>query len=315
MDPSERDSAVDTELARTLAPMTNVLVALASGDFEARVARSHDGGPIDVLSFLVNAMADEVAVLVHDLEREREELKATRDKLVLAEKLSAIGEISEGVAHELNQPLTVIRMLTELLAMRPNATIAECARDLSLLADATTRMTRIVESVQTFARGPALRRELVRADEPLEAALGLLETPIKRAGIVVERNDRDQKSPVIAVDRERICQVFVNVLANACYALESLPEARSRTIRIATVANPASVVFRVADDGPGVAQEHASKLFDPFFTTKPPGCGTGLGLSVSHGIVRDHGGEIRYEPSMPNGACFVIELPRSAEAR
>lgn len=309
MDPSSRRNPTD-ELAQALAPMTDVLVALAAGDFEARVPRTLDGGPVDVLAFLVNAMADEVAVLVQDLERERAALEAARDKLVLAEKLVAIGEISAGVAHELNQPLTVIRMLTELLAMRPHDTIEAHARDLALLEDAITRMTRIVDSVQAFACGPALRRELVCAEEPVDAALGLLEAPLRRARIVVDRPERSERAPVIAIDRERICQVFVNVLSNACYALETMPEEQPRTIRIATSTLPSSVVFRVADDGPGVANEHASRLFDPFFTTKPPGHGAGLGLSVSHGIVRDHGGVIRFEPASPSGACFVIELPR-----
>lgn len=297
------------QLGDAIAAMTEVLVAIASGRFDIRVERTFDGGPVDVLSFLVNAMAEEVAVLVGTLEREREALAKARAELVLAEKLAALGELSAGVAHELNQPLTVIRMLTELLPTRPARTVGECAPEIALMSDAARRMARIVDGVQTFARAPALRLALVPVNEPVDAALLLVEASLRDARISVFRDDVVAVHAVV-MDADRMCQVFVNILTNARYALESREGALAGTIRIETRDTDASIIYRITDDGPGVEAQNVSRIFDPFFTTKPPGRGTGLGLSVSHGIVREHGGTLRHEAAVPCGATFEVTLPR-----
>lgn len=294
--------------------VTEVLIAVASGRFDVRAPRSFDGSAMDVLAFMVNATAEEVGLLVATLDREREDLQRARDQLVLAEKLAALGELSAGVAHELNQPLTVIRMITDLLRSKPNATIAECAADLATIADASRRMGRIVDSVRAFARGRSLVVESIDPIAPVESALVLVQEANRQSGIRVDR-DYQPDLPRARADADRLQQVFVNLLVNARHALESSTTTSERVIHVGIAAQGEQVVYTVEDNGPGVAAEHAGRVFDPFFTTKAPGSGTGLGLSVSHGICVDHGGSLCLEPRDPVGARFVVRIPLEREAK
>jgi C4-dicarboxylate-specific signal transduction histidine kinase len=305
-DSSHSIGADDSE--RAIAAITRTLIAVAGGDLAARVDRNLNGDSIDVLAFLVNSTVEEVALLVAQLEREREDLRKARDQLALAEKLAALGELAAGVAHELNQPLTVIRMVTDIVRDRPSATVAECARDLELIAEAARRMGRIVDSVRAFARGTPLRRQAVEATKPLEDALLLVGETLRHSGIRVER-DYAESLPGLLADGDRLQQVFINLLVNARDALESLPSNADRLIRLQVTSERQSLRYTVADNGPGVNDEHVPRIFDPFFTTKPVGRGTGLGLSVSHGIVSEHGGVLRHEPEPGGGARLVVELP------
>ena len=119
-----------------------------------------------------------------------------------------------------------------------------------------------------------------------------------------------QKPWLGARDADRLQQVFINLFVNARHALENTSAATKRTIEVGVRAVGEHIVYTVEDNGPGNAAEHAGRVFDPFFTTKPPGSGTGLGLSVSHGICVDHGGSLCFEPRCPVGARFVVQIPR-----
>lgn len=296
------------ELEGPIGSITEVLIAVASGRFDVRATRSFAGDPMDVLAFMVNATAEEVGILVETLEAEREELKRARDALVLAEKLAALGELSAGVAHELNQPLTVIRMIAELLSKKPDARVADCAKDLAMISESARRMGRIVDSVQAFARSSTLTMSRIEPTQPLEDALVLLDESLRQSSIAIDRTYASGL-PSIVADADRLQQVFVNLLVNAKHAIEA-HGSPSATIHLALEADEAFVRYRIADEGTGVAPEHIARIFDPFFTTKPVGSGTGLGLAVSHGIASEHGGSLRYEPRVPHGACFVLEIPR-----
>ncbi|MCB9656220.1 MAG: hypothetical protein H6726_01115 [Sandaracinaceae bacterium] len=307
MDPSRDQSALD---AGALEVVNEVLIAVASGRFDARAPRSFDGSAMDVLAFMVNATAEEVGLLVAELEREREDLRRARDQLVLAEKLAALGELSAGVAHELNQPLTVIRMITTLLERKPNATIAESRADLAIIADASRRMGRIVDSVRAFARGGSFTMARVCPTAPIEDALVLVDEANRQSEVAV-RKDYAADLPDAWADADRLQQVFVNLFVNARQALEGSPSGSERVIDVGVRATQAHIVYTVEDNGPGVASEHADRVFDPFFTTKPPGSGTGLGLSVSHGICVDHGGSLHFEPRSRGGARFIVHIPQA----
>jgi C4-dicarboxylate-specific signal transduction histidine kinase len=288
------------ELEAAVADLTDVLRAVASGDFSRRARRSMRGNPVDVLAFLVNATAEEVSHLVEELER-------TRQQLAVTEKLAALGELSGGIAHELNQPLTAIRICADMLRECSDEPVSAHLRHVELIAEASTRMAKIVDAIRTFARNTPMQRRPVPALAPLEDALRLFEDIFRTEGIVLER-ELEARMLYMSADHDRLQQVFVNLLANARDAIRANAPG-SRRIVVSARAQRQMLRFTIEDSGPGVAARDVPRLFDPFFTTKPVGEGTGLGLSVSHGIVLEHDGSIEYEPAAGGGACFSIWLP------
>ena len=304
----ERSPARPGELESALAAATDVLIAIASGRFDVRAPRLGDGSAADTLAFLVNATAEEVEHLVSELEREHEQVERAHEQLLQSAKLTALGRLAGGIAHELNQPLTVIEMVTDMLREQGDAKIADRRADIDLIHDAARDMARIVGSVRMFARPSAF--ELVRTSPlvPLEGALLLLGEELKQLGIAIKR-DIAGELPFVSADHERLKQAFVNLLTNARDALRDAPDTTRREISIALHGADGCAEYAIADNGSGVAPQHAARIFDPFFTTKPVGQGTGLGLSVALGIVRDHGGELRHEQVPGGGARFVVRIP------
>jgi len=303
--------------SESLDDITQVLVRVAGGDFDARAPRDHSGSPWDVLAFLVNATAEEVAQMVTDLQSQRQELEAARAQLVQAEKLVALGELAGGVAHELNQPLTAILALTEILLERERARNLE-RQDVELIWSAARKMGRIVSAVRTFGRETPLSLEPMDVRLSVDDALLLMGEALRTASIEVDVSSPDGTTPDdttrVLADRESLEQVFINLLSNARDALESSVPIGARRLSIDIAAADGHVSVAVSDNGPGVTSEVVSRIFDPFFTTKPVGRGTGLGLSISHGIVEKHGGSLRYDRASIGGACFTVSLPRGPTA-
>jgi len=285
-----------------------VLLAVAQGDFGVRAERSHAGDPIDVLAFLVNSTADEVGELVRELHAEHERLKRARDQLALSAKLAALGELAAGVAHELNQPLTAVQLLLDIVRLRPDDRIGDHEADFTTIAEATRRMGRIVDSVRTFGRPGDFQLEPVAAERPLLDALELLDESFQRHQIGLDRRV-GERLPEVLADIDRLHQVFVNLLINARDAAKDAPSGRDPRVIVEVGATSDCVTYVVEDNGPGIASDLAPRIFDLFFTTKEVGQGTGLGLSVSHGIVADHCGRLYYEDAPGGGARFVVELP------
>jgi len=295
-------------LDRALHDLTQVLLAVAQGDFGARAQRDYSGDAVDVLAFLVNSTAAEVGELIRALQAEKEELRRARDQLVLSAKLAALGELAAGVAHELNQPLTALQMLLDMVRLHPEDRVGDHEADFQTIVEATRRMARIVDGVRTFGRSGEHRIAPVPAGRPVRQALELLAESFQRQGIDVECRLADGL-PEIAADVDRMHQVFVNLLINARDALKTDPPSGTARVIVEARADSDTVSYSVQDNGPGVAPAHAPRIFDLFFTTKEVGAGTGLGLSVSHGIVADHGGRLYYEDAPGGGARFVVEVP------
>jgi two-component system C4-dicarboxylate transport sensor histidine kinase DctB len=295
------------ESSEQLDNITQVLVRVAGGDFEARAPREHSGDPWDVLAFLVNATAEEVAQLVSDLQSQRQELETARAQLIQAEKLALLGQLAGGVAHELNQPLTAILALTELLLEheRPRG---EEQKDVELILSAARKMGRIVSAVRTFGRDMPLSLESVDVRRPVEDALVLMAETLRSASVQVDLT-QIATVPKVLADVDSIGQVFINLIANARDALEAAVPSQQRRLAIHIGSETDKVLVTVSDNGPGVSVEVASRIFDPFFSTKPVGRGTGLGLAISHGIVEKHGGSLRYDRASLGGACFTVMLP------
>ncbi len=308
MAPSD-DNPPNEQIGPEIAALSDVLLGVARGDFGVRANRDFTGSPTDVLAFLVNSMAEEVGDLVRQLHEERQELQRTRDQLLLAAKLTSLGELAAGVAHELNQPLTAIHMLVELLTARPNATIAESHGDLETLSEAARRMGRIVDSVRMFGRAAPLKMVPLAAPAAVQAALALLSEGLERQGVHAELRV-EPALPKVMGDADRLQQVFINLLTNARDALSELPGQTPPELIIEIRSERDRVVYSFTDNGPGIPETIAQRIFDPFFTTKSVGIGMGLGLSLSHGIVREHAGVLRHEPAQPRGSRFIVELPK-----
>jgi len=233
-----------------------------------------------------------------------EELKRTQEQLIQAAKLSSLGELVAGVAHEINNPLSAVLGFAQLLLADP-AVAGEMRGDVKKIVEQALRVKRIVEKLLIFARRGGRPFEPVSLKQVLESALEFKAYDFRAHKVVVERSI-DPTIPPISADRHELEQVLINILHNADQAMAPLG---GGTLRVATHARGGDVEVEVADSGPGIPTDILPKIFDPFFTTKPPGEGTGLGLSVSHGIVERHGGRIHVANRPEGGATFTIALP------
>lgn len=290
-----------------LESLTQAMRRIAAGDFTVRLDRNLRGDEADVLAFLVNSLAEEVGKLVGELEREREELQATRDRMIETEKLAALGLLAGGVAHEINQPLTVIHSLVALMRMSEDAPISSHAADLDLIVSAAERIGRIVDNVRTYGRVQPFSLEPVDPARPIVDALTLIGDVLRQSGVRVEQRYAADR-PIVRADSKRLEQVFVNLIGNARDSMATC-DADRRLIELTLSVEGPCIVYEVIDSGPGVPDDVVARIFDPFFTTKPPRQGTGLGLSVSFGIVEEHRGHIEYAPTSDGRSRFVISIP------
>lgn len=237
-----------------------------------------------------------------ELEEKNRQLRETEKELARTERLAELGMLSAGVAHEINNPLAIIRGNAELLQMTLSAD-ADNQEEVGEILEQTGRINRIVGGLLTLARQD--RRQVSR----FEAAL-LLDEILDRIGhqmpldgFVIER-DYHRSSCLLEGDREQLCQVFTNLILNALEAM-----AGEGTLTVSAECDSGGVcAIIVADTGPGIAPEQRERLFTPFFTTKQNG--TGLGLAVSWGIIRNHGGTIEAHSAPGTGARFVVTLPQ-----
>ena len=239
------------------------------------------------------------------------ELARQREALHQSEKLTALGSLLAGVAHELNNPLTVVigraMMLEEALADTPQAD------SVAKLRTAAERCSKIVQTFLALARQSEPTRQSVRIDRVVEAAMEIVSYGLNSDSVEVVI-DLDETLPEIAADASQLIQVFSNLFTNARQALADHP--MPRTIRVSGRhdATNNTLVVDVADNGPGIAKENLSRIFDPFFSTKRSEQGTGLGLSVSMGLVRAHHGSIDVQVPDDGGTVFSVRLPITATA-
>jgi len=224
-------------------------------------------------------------------------------QLVQTERLAAMGQMIAGVAHELNNPLTAILGVTELL--RDSAAEESLRRQLDLAYRQARRAAHIVQSLLAFSRPSTPQKILVNLPELLQRTLQLHEYALHTNNITVEYTP-PKHLPQVLGDPNQLMQVFLNLIVNAEQAIR---EVRDRgTIRIRLDSFGDAVCIAIEDDGVGIRREVLPKIFDPFFTTKRPGRGTGLGLSISLAIVREHNGDIAAAP-LPVGTLITVTLP------
>ena len=259
---------------------------------------------------LLEATADQIGIaldnarLYSEMARQLEELKTAQAQLVHAEKLSAVGELASGVAHEINNPLTTILGQVYLLLDHPGID-DYVHQKLSIVGEETSRAARIVQNLLLFARRYMPERRPCSLADQVRRVLDLKAYQLEQDKVNVV-TDFGPVRPVWA-DENQMQQVLLNLVQNAHQAMAKVPGERVLTVRVTSDGSRARI--EVLDTGTGIPREVLPKIFDPFFTTKPPGEGSGLGLSVSYGIVAEHGGALRAENRTEGGARFVVELP------
>lgn len=234
-----------------------------------------------------------------------DELARQRETLHQSEKLSALGSLLAGVAHELNNPLTVV--VGRAMQMEEHAVNAADRERAQAIRLAAERCTRIVRTFLAMARRQEAVRTSTSVNPLIQGAIELLGYALNSSDISVEQQLAGDLPPVFA-DADQLSQVFLNLVTNAQQAMAQSPKPRRLRVTSRVSDDRSQVLIEVADTGPGVPSEMASRIFDPYFTTKPVGEGTGVGLAVCLGIVQAHGGSLSLLPS-EGGATFLVTLP------
>lgn len=236
--------------------------------------------------------------------RDITERKKMEEQLMVTDRLASIGELSSGIAHELNNPLTTVIGMSELLLDKDIP--SDIKEDLQLVTSEAQRAAGVVKNLLTFARKHAPVKQPVNVNGIIQKVLELRAYEQRVNNIQVNR-DFSSDLPEIMADYFQLQQVFLNIIINAEYFMTEAHQRGTLSILTGSVNDAVRVIF--IDDGPGIAKENRGHIFDPFFTTKPVGKGTGLGLSICHGIVTEHGGRIYAKSELGKGTTFIVELP------
>ncbi len=284
--------------------------ARASCEYGARHQNGDARSMLGMASPLLDADGKPAGVIisVRDVTTE----KKLERQIIQSERLAAMGQMIGGFAHELNNPLTSILGMAELIQ---DGTVSEGARkQVTILHQQARRAAEIVQNLQYFARPPAPGRSQVNLNELVQRMLQLQTYPLRKSNITVDFLP-EPTIPAVEADPNQLMQVFLNLLLNAEQAIRETREKGTIRVRLGRglPGNPDSVWVVFQDDGPGIAPENLAHIFDPFFTTKRPGRGTGLGLSICKTVMREHGGNIEAASAPGGGAVFTITLPVGAD--
>jgi PAS domain S-box-containing protein len=279
------------------------------GIWRGMLARRRNDGSVFHASCTVVPLCDAEGRLTHlvGVERDLTEELQRRDQLIHAERLSAMGSLVAGIAHEINNPLQSILGSAEVLL--EDQRVPGGRRELELVRNEASRAAQIVRNLLAFTRRSRSARIRADLNDIVRSTVELRQYHLDRSGIRLTASYNDRPLRVL-VNREEIQQIVLNLILNAEHAIES---ASGRAIRIRTFLLDGSCCVDVCDDGPGISKEIRRKIFEPFFTTKEVGQGTGLGLSISHGIAMSHGGSLELCEEPQIGACFRLKLPAEAE--
>jgi signal transduction histidine kinase len=258
---------------------------------------------------LLECVADQIGLaldnarLYGEINRQLDDLRRAQIEVVKAERLSAVNGLAAGVAHEINNPLTIIMAQLHLLGQAPMSAHTEEA--LGVIDAAAKRAASIVRDLILFAEHRPPRRTRCQVVEQIREVVAFEEARLEIEGISVRTNL--EPVPDIWADHNHLQEVLLHLIQNAQHAM--VEAHAGGVLGISTTMVDSGVRIEIADDGPGIPPEHLPRIFNPFFTTKQPGDGRGLGLSVAHSIVTEHGGRIWAENRPAGGAVFTIELP------
>jgi signal transduction histidine kinase len=303
-------------ISRPLLRLRNMSQAVAAGDLNQSfgLVRNDEIGELveafDSMTSQLRERTEEAERLyAESLQRNRElkeineRLEATQLQLIQSEKLASIGHLTAGIVHDVKNPFAVIMGMAEVLGEDENLD-AEMKHGLKVMRESAVKGNNIVSDLLKFARQSEPELRLGDMRETVQTAMRLTSYLIRRYDLCAELPE----NPVwVTYDAQQIEQVLINMIHNA---VQAMPDGGKMRIALVEVDGTASVI--VEDSGCGISQEHLKRIFDPFFTTKPEGEGTGLGLSVSYGIIANHRGRIDVESEQGKGTKFIIVLPMSS---
>ncbi|HUT20981.1 MAG TPA: cache domain-containing protein [Anaerolineae bacterium] len=281
---------VSIAITRPIAELVKAHRGLASGKMGVRVVPAKGKGELATLAQSFNVMA--------------QTLQVTQEQLVQKEKLASVGQLAAGVAHEINNPLGTIMLLSDVLYKEAPADDPR-REDLKMITDQAKRCKGIVFDLLSFARQNRVMAQRTDVNQLVRRVVAE-ESPKDRYDKIEIVQDLAPRLPIIQADPEQLRQALVNLMTNAADAMA--PEGGGMTISTRH-AGVQHIELAVADTGTGMSEEVRSQLFTPFFTTKPPGQGTGLGLSIIYGIVKMHRGDIQVWSEAGKGSRFTIRLP------
>ncbi|HLO24528.1 MAG TPA: ATP-binding protein [Geobacteraceae bacterium] len=325
-----------SRLARPIKALENLARRVAAGDREVRIdVRTRDeigdlAGEFNEMTRTLIQREDEIRELNRGLEQKVRERTAeleeknllllkTREELLRAEKLAAVGELAAGVAHEINNPMAIIRGNAELLQMATSPDDPG-REEIEIITRQVGRVERIVANLLKFARQGQKQPGKADINGILDEVLGQVGHQVPLTGIAIRKSFAPEL-PLLDADADQLRQVFTNLVLNA---VQAMPDGGTLTVGTNLMRNAESgirngekddgdfIEISVEDTGCGIAPENLEQIFNPFFTTRSGG--TGLGLSVSYGIARDHGGTIEVESQPGTGAAFRVILPLPAGA-
>lgn len=246
------------------------------------------------------------------VQRREQELREKQEQLVQAGKLATLGELTTGVAHELNNPLNNIGLFLGNIMDHVEANQVEperILRDLRNAMQQVRKATTIISHLRTFGRAAPVSREPLSINDVITQAVSLVQEQLRLHQVEVQLN-LAPTNPLVCGSAIQLEQVFINLLTNA---RDAVSKASAKHIIVHSTVNDHRVTTIVQDSGPGIPPGLEQRIFDPFFSTKDVGAGTGLGLSITYGILKDHHGSISVESRRGEGARFVVELPLAGE--
>ena len=283
-------------ITRPLVSLTRAAQNIGRGEFEIQL-KPTSRDEIGSLTQSVNQMA-------HELGEREKALEEAQAALIQSEKMSAFGQLSAGIAHEVKNPLAGILGYTQL-SLKKMEDDPAIYKNLKIIEQETRRCNSIIENLMKFARQDKPELKPLAINDVIEDSLVLVDHQMGISQVQLEKNLADDL-PSVKGDANQLIQVLMNLMINAQQAMDG----KMGTIAITSGSPNAGVVeVRIADTGPGMPEETSKRIFEPFFTTKASGKGTGLGLAVTYGIIKDHGGNIRVESDLGDGATFIITLP------
>jgi two-component system, NtrC family, sensor kinase len=300
-------------LARPIKELLEGAEAVGRGDLDYRVIVPKRGGEFSRLALDFNRMADGLAEQRRAAEREAEERLELERALRHSERLSVVGRLAAGIAHEMGAPLNVIYARTGQMLANPDSPLDKRQRNLTIIRSQAERITRIVRQLLDLARPGDVRREPVDVAPLIAGTLELIEADANRAGVCFDTEAVN--SLLIDADKDLLHQVLLNICLNAIQAMPAGGRLRVECFRDAEAKDGKRMAaIRISDTGAGIAPEHMAHIFEPFYTTKEVGEGAGLGLAVSNRIVEEHGGWIEAANNEAGGASFTVYLPQSADS-